>query len=369
MKKILLCSHNWSYTGAPIVLKQLAEGLVDQYEISLFGYGKGPLLNEAPKSGVKAFITGDGCIPAINHVQPDLIIANTLLSYHAVLEGFKRKIPVIWWLHEGALAQRVLWQDIMMDCYSRSRLVVSAEYLKQLYSTLYQIPTIIKYGIPTSNIIKKEIIWGQDQEVNSPHQENSTVAPASSCGDLYPSRPLHFLVAGTVEWRKGQGIAAEAYTQFLKTHPTGTRLTFIGSNWNSPYAQQILKWASAVPSVTCLTERAPGVFAEVLDSCDVLLCPSRDEGGYPQVLLQAQERGKLVIASDVCGMKEQVPPGTGLVVANSPETLALTMRWLMSSKPYGVLQTYGNSAREWVHKNNSMEEHISQWKKLIEEEI
>jgi glycosyltransferase involved in cell wall biosynthesis len=333
MKKILCCGHEWSNTGAPLVLASLANRLCCGYEVGI--------------------VAGKDYLFAMDKMQPDLVIANSLLAYPAVIEAGKRNIPVLWWLHEGEWARKVLWQHEMKQAlwnliaHNRpGALVASTDYIQKLYSYNAGEPRLIKYAV-----------------------EKTLEPEIKTVGTVAPSK-LRFMVAGTVEARKGQDRTLVAYQKLLtRIGPDKTELVLIGTLPNTPYAQQILGWVDSIPSACWLAPVSPRAFGEVLAGCDVLLCPSRDEGGYPQVLLQAQERAKLVLASDVCGMWEQVHHGQTGMLCTQDDPSDWASRMEVAIKYPVDCDIIAKQARVWTHKNNSYEEHMQKWTELIKEYI
>lgn len=331
MKRILLASHNYSFTGAPLVLLQLAKGLKGEYEPELWSPVDGPLSLETLGVSEAEYIptrVHPNCWPVETY---DLVIANTLLSWPVVLECEAKGVPCIWWLHEGPWAKEALWSAGMAEAMAlHSEYVVSSRYLVGVYGCKGHV-TEISYGCPVTS----PKVWGT--------------------GD----RPLEFLVAGSIEWRKGQDQVLAAWSRLdLK----GARLTLVGDS-NNGWARELIRLYGNLWGVSFVPPMPPGNFAKLLEASDVLLVPSRDEGGYPQVLLQAQEKGLCVVAADVCGMLEQVPLETGFLT-NQWDT---AIRVLIQSDRRNPIQLFGEHAREWVHTNNSLEDHIQGWKKLIEE--
>jgi len=337
MKRILLESHNYSLTGAPLVLLQLAKGLKGEYETIMWSPFSGPLELELEQADLKWYALGspESLGEYMKHpwAKPDLVIANTLLSWPVVLEARSKGIPCLWWLHEGARARQALMSQGLQEALAlHSEYVVSSRYLAELYKGqgyVHEIP----YGVP--------------------------VTPAKEWGNP-GDRPLEFLVAGTIEWRKGQDRVLEAWS---RVKPQGARLTLLGDASNG-WAKSLRGEYSHLSGVTWLDPMSPSKFSESLGNYDILLVPSRDEGGYPQVLLQAQEKGLCVVAWDCCGMKEQVRPGTGYI-KNSIESLG---EMISNITPEQASQV-GKQARRWAHFNNSLETHIQDWKSLIEEVI
>ena len=345
MRRILLVSSDYSLTGAPLVLLQLARGLQTDYAVSMWSPVDGPVFGLSWDQGVPAsYYPGHVC-----HLQDyDLVVANTLISYPTVLDCKRLGVPCLWWLHEGELVRKSLWQEPMREALNSCEVVVSTKYMQRLYSRegeylsqgtgphlRWIYPSVIPYGVPES--------------ADRDH-------PGCDGG-------VRFLVAGTVEWRKGQDLALKAFREVHKTYPQ-TSLTIQGSGWHLPWAQSLIHEYCEEHGVIFRGLSTPEAFSASLGDYDCLLCPSRDEGGFPQVLLQAQERGLLVIASDCCGMREQVPVDTGDLFPVDDCGLLQNLMGLAASIPFH-LRVAGEKAREWAQTHNSLTSHWAAWKSLI----
>jgi glycosyltransferase involved in cell wall biosynthesis len=100
--------------------------------------------------------------------------------------------------------------------------------------------------------------------------------------------------------------------------------------------------ANAPAGVTFLGRVAP--VADVYERNAIVVVPSRGEG-FGMVALEAAERGRAVIASDVGGLPEIVADGeTGIVVA-SEDVGALTRAIVALAREPQLVRSYGTAAR------------------------
>ncbi len=343
MKRIMLATHDYSYTGAPLVLFQLAKYLPkSEYQVTI-SHGQtesipGPLEQDYETLGISGKWLG----------KPDVVIANTLLSWPTVKWAKDHNVPCIWWLHEGEWATKVLWhhdmQQLLWHQNKLKALVVGTEYMHKLYAYNLDGIRLIKYATPYTSL---------DNDDDDDDRMKSFI----------------FCVAGSIEHRKGQLMAVRAFKSLPFDIQHKSALYLIGNGWGSQYGQQVQK-ESRGERIKLADGVDPQKFRKLLSKIDCLLCPSTDEGGFPQVLLQAQEAGKKVVAHKVCGMQEQIPDGTGyLILPSENEELSL-IRWgdmmagLVESNSPGTIWL---KARDWAHTNNSLNTHIQEWDKLIKE--
>lgn len=320
--RVLLVDHGYG-GGASQVLSQLHTGLQ--------GRGVGSYLYGAA-GGDPSRILGKNTGEEYP-IYPDIVVCNTLLTWKTVVNCSERRIPVIWWIHEGEWAKRVLWNKGMhIALQNASRVVVSTKYMSELYCT----KDIIKYATPI------------------------TESPA-----VRVEGPLRFLMAGTIEWRKGFLKGLQAFLKAQEKYPD-IRLSIIGGGWETTYGQEVAELACKGEGVDLYILKDITCFKKFLAKHDILLCPSEDEGGYPQVLLQAQEMGKGVVASDICGVWEQVHHGeTGMRV--DPLSIRDWIERIETCIQYPEkIKQMGKLAREFVHSNNNLETHLDEWQKLLE---
>lgn len=136
--------------------------------------------------------------------------------------------------------------------------------------------------------------------------------------------PLHILVSGTLQPRKGQLEAILAIGQLLK-QGFPVKLTIIGYDTLNPsYVSKCRKAASTLPedSVTFIgfTEHPEKYYHK---ACHILLCSSTDES-MPQTILQSMAAGVLVVSTNCGGVSEIIKDNYNgiLLPDNTPEKLA-----------------------------------------------
>ena len=118
-----------------------------------------------------------------------------------------------------------------------------------------------------------------------------------------PTEKRRFLFIGRHERRKGVPELLEAIAPL---HAPGVEFHFVG-----PIPEQLQMKRDDVVYHGTITDTA--TLQEILDSGDVLLCPSFAEG-MPTVVLEAMARGLAVIATDVGATAEWVDADNGILL-------------------------------------------------------
>jgi len=104
---------------------------------------------------------------------------------------------------------------------------------------------------------------------------------------------------------------------------------------------------------------------EELTWSHVVILPSRSEG-VPRSLIEAMAAGRPVIATDVGGVRETVPPDVGIVVpAESPKALADAIRLLERDRVRMAIM--GDRGREWVTSRYDIRAHVEMLRKELHE--
>jgi len=101
--RILLVSHQFSMSGAAVMLLELADVLLAQgheLQVGTLDSSHEPLRAEYERRGIKV-------VSSIPVRDFDIAIANTIAAAPAVLQA-ARSIPTIWWIHESDLGLELL---------------------------------------------------------------------------------------------------------------------------------------------------------------------------------------------------------------------------------------------------------------------
>src|ERR1700682_4744374 len=117
LPRVLFFSHETTLSGAPMQLLHLLPWLRNSgWAIAMAAPESGPISDLLTAEGITTII--DEALltdPSHTRLQQicaefDVVVANTIVSWAAVRAAFRLKIPVIWYLHETLVANRLMRQ-------------------------------------------------------------------------------------------------------------------------------------------------------------------------------------------------------------------------------------------------------------------
>ena len=138
--------------------------------------------------------------------------------------------------------------------------------------------------------------------------------------------PVRIVSVGTVEPRKNYAAAARIAAKLNELHSGGAELHIIGRAGWGPDAELL----AASPHVTVHGFLSSADAKRVIESADVYLCTSHDEGlGLP--LLEVQYAGLPVVVPDKTVFREVLGASGTFIDPAEPEAAAATIMYLLSS--------------------------------------
>lgn len=154
--------------------------------------------------------------------------------------------------------------------------------------------------------------------------DESFAANPRAAADPDARRPLHVVMVGNMQKSlKGHDVLLQALA-LLRGRGFDLRTTLIGFGESQPKFEALAADLGLADQVTFTGKLAAGgPIRDVLDTADLFVLPSRQEG-LPRALLEAMARGLPAVASDVGGTSELLPEHA-LVQADDIEGLATTM--------------------------------------------
>lgn len=316
-KSILLISHNFSYTGIPVALKNMANVLRRMgYSVLMAAMEGGTFTAELEKQKID-YVT-DLAIGYQTQFFIDMlkrfeaIVIGTFSLYHLVDALKDIQTPILWWIHETDdryyIAKETLTRKATIT------FLAGGNRVKRVFLEHYQDVTIrkLQYCIPDF------------------HRQ------ASSCFERQRNDiDLTIAVIGTIDQRKAQDILLEAiiamplqYQRKLKVIMTGrldeADISFVGKIRNQQKQIQNLEW---------IQEMTQEHLDDLYENIDVLICPSRDDP-MPIVVSQAMMHKKTCVISDEVGQAEFVRQQENGFVFPSEDVheLRRILMWLIDNK-------------------------------------
>ncbi len=283
-KKILLISHELSYTGAPIVLVNIAKILKKyDFEVVVLSYLDGGLEKELRKEKIPVYITGFLFNDSEKFKEAvktfDLVIANTIVTYRSIwhLHGL---VDFIWLIHEAQA-----FETHLLPFYSEAK--HGCPPIAEVFNACKEIYTVSEYSknvflkyIPNIHLIYNGI---NDKYTEKQKQKNDKII---------------FSFVGTVNDRKAVDIIIEAAIALPKEYSSRISINIVGNMQNN-FAKQlrqkapdIVKWHDEIKDKTKIRK--------IYENTDLLICVSRDDPA-PLVVTEAAMYGVPSVISENVG--------------------------------------------------------------------
>ncbi len=358
-RSILLVSHSMSLSGAPLMLYTLARYLQSSgFEIAIFCSEDGPLHELFKKAGIGVILalplkpdTIDPAAIARIAGSYQVIIANTVLSWQAVLLAKAYGKPAILWIHEAKLGIEFsrIYPGILDGLAVADRVIFPVTAVAQLYVkhvSLVQ-TRVLPYGLALNDVQKI------DTQKTSKHKRNTD------------SR-LRLVCIGSLEPRKGQDFLLQTLGNLPTSLLDTLELFLIGRPFNAEYVLRIQQQARMLPHVTFVGAVDRQAVMAYLRTADILVLPSRDEV-LPVVLLEAMYHERAIIATRVGGVAEAISDGVhGLLVeADDEPALAAALTKLCNDRE--LRQQLGRNAGVRFRERFTLDKMGEQFIALIDE--
>ena len=331
-KRILLVTHDFTVTGAPLSLLNIAKILQKDYDISVWGLSGGALFSRYSKDlDIEPIILSNKykkhpslLLPKLNKF--DFVILNTVVNKKLASICQNNGIPYMWTIREG--------QNLV--CWHNKKLV---KIIKKCQKNIYVVSEYAKEYIDKTYGVKTKII-------------HNLVPDEYSDFEKQKSDKLSFTFLGSIHSRKGVDLIVES---FLQQNNTNWELNICGEGKLEHQLKEIskncpnIKWQGVV---TGDTRR------KIFENTDIFLVPSIDEA-CSRVVLEAMMMACPVVISENVGAKYMVNDNTGWVVKTSDvESLKICIENILKNpekiqtmKRY-ARQMYLSTSTEEIYKKN-----------------
>ena len=295
-RRLLLVAHDLGLTGAPLMLAQAAIVLRRAgYVVSVLAPADGPLRETLTQAEVGVWVEPrvlrDARVLARHLDGRALMVANTVLTWRAVLAAKAARMRCLWWIHESEFGQvqtrRVTGLARALE--AADRVVFASASIASRYAG--RVP-------PERAAVMHNGLDGE---------EVALLASAS----VVEKRPgtLTVVNLASLEPRKGQTVPPRSVAALPRALRDRTRLALLGQTLHRGYPRRLKRMvASTGGRVELLGARPRAEALAYLRQADVVVLPSRDET-LPVTLLEAMALGKAIIATRVGGIIEAVHDG------------------------------------------------------------
>jgi glycosyltransferase involved in cell wall biosynthesis len=340
-RRLLAITHEFSASGAPMVLLDMLIGVAADYDISLIGPEDGPLRKVFLAAGINAQVIPNSLFdPNILSrllLSCDLLLANTVQGFVAVHAARRFQKPSLWYVHEGQVGvQFAKLSPLIPAAFSVADCVGYAGAFQQsLYAPWRgdKRTEVLRYGVECR---------GSNGDGSPPLPPHSPPAEET---------PLQVLLLGSFEFRKGQDVALGAFRLLRDQH---VQLNMFGRINNQDYYQSVMEMFRDVGNARYWSEIPKEQTTELIRDSDVVIVPSRDEA-TPLVILEAMALGRPVIASAVCGIPEMISDGETGFLFESENSVQLSSLISRLAADVELRSTLGANARRCQQEHWSLE--------------
>lgn len=341
-RKVLLITHDFSLTGAPMVLYYAAKILKKSgYGVFVYSKRDGMLKYDYLNNKISVSIFDDYNFTE-SAIQKyfsgyQIILANTVTLFHLVRSLEKVNTPVLWWLHEednvyAEYGIERIPQYGLLHVYGVSNRAESS-YIK--YSGSAEIGRLV-YGLPN----KAYKIQGNEKKSRA---------------------KIVFAIVGCVSERKGHDVFISAIKKNWSAWKDRAEFWMIGSI--SERQKSEMRDLSEVRMFGSIDHEE---LLKLYSEMDVVVCPSRNDP-MPVVLAEGMMNRKVCIASDMTGTAEKIEQyKNGLICrAGDVDSLSDQIEWVLCNTE--KLETMGEAAYKVYLKEFSYEQFEKNMLKIMDQ--
>ncbi len=153
---------------------------------------------------------------------------------------------------------------------------------------------------------------------------------------------MRFTTIGYVEWRKGQDILLDALEGIPVERLEGSEFLLVGQD-SSAMAQGLRRRIAGRPWIQMVGTVGRGEIHQILDTTDVLVCPSREDP-MPTVCAEAMMHHVPCLLSDAVGTAAYITDGVDGMVFKSEDIRELQEKILWCVENRDRLREMGDQA-------------------------
>lgn len=302
-KSILLVTHILNFTGAPVLLFNIAIGLKKKgIKPVILSPEEGPLMKRLEEKGIDLIIDPNVFVSkdAITHYKKycfSLCVFNTYLNAQIYLY-FKDDFPSILWIHE---------------------IVTTDSLPPELINSLTKCNSIFVPSRITGNALAKLQVKASLLNYPVPDKISSELLPRLS------PKNIKFGIFGTFSFRKGQDILIDSLLNLPIEVLEKANFVFCGSIKDAPIYEKVISFKEKLNNNCIVMEQIEkeSTYYQLFETIDFLICPSREDP-YPLVVIDALMYGVPILISDRVGQSDLIVSGVNGFVFPSGNIRALS---------------------------------------------
>lgn len=327
--RVLLISHNYSYTGIPVLLKNMANVLKKMdYTVLMAAMEGGPFIRELEQQGIAhiddlAICYRSRCFQeALDKFK--IVIIGSFALYDLAMSLGNIKCPILWWVHETA--EKYYARRERLAVKDNIKFIAGGNRVKRIFTNHYKTIKIekLQYCIPelSENMAQMNIQQNRSEE-------------------------MIVAVIGTIDQRKAQDILLEAVIQMPIEKRNRLKIFLIGrlDENDIVFVKKIEELKKQLNNLEWIEEMSQDEVDAFYEKVDVLVCPSRDDP-MPIAVTQAMMHSRVCVISDEVGQSEFIKQReNGFVFPNeNVDVLMKILVWLLDNKDKCTL--IGKNSRE-----------------------
>lgn len=346
-RKMIVFSHELSRTGAPIVILDAVKELIsDGWYVMVVSPFDGELREEYNKLGVSVIIDfrlawtrgekEERSSFNINWYMDKLIkefdclLIGTLMGHNLIARYQRYNIPILWWIHEGSYSLEFIHKVLPKNLNKNVHVFCGGKYVQDMlnrYHIFYK-NNILLYGVED---IKEKY---KKQNINN--------------------KNIKFLIAGTIDERKGQDIVIKAIEKLPREILKNLEFIFVGKPSFGNVYDKLKKKAAKYENIKIMKQVSREKLFELYNEIDCLLCASRDDP-MPVVATEAMMLYKPCLCSTGTGTSRYIVDNkNGFIFKNeNVEDLVNKIEYIVENRT--SLNKIGLESRK-IYETNFSEE-------------
>jgi glycosyltransferase involved in cell wall biosynthesis len=308
--RALLVSHDLSLSGAPMMLREVANALrSDGMLVVVASPERGPLADVLVSSGIPVVIDANIRTrpeASLRFLRGfDLLGANTVLNWRLVQIAKEIEKPCVWLVHEGRFGIRLIEQE--------------GRGAKEAF------PLADSIVFPSRHTARLYEQLGGGDRHHAIHNGISDVRAEIEERDASTEREgLRIISVGSLEPRKAAHVLLDAFELLPPETREQLRIELVGRTLDPQYVKKLRLRSVGFPIEFAGEMPRQAALARVRDS-DLFVSTSLDESG-PLVVIEAMALGKPVISTAVGAATEVITPGVDGELVRPGDAAALAAR-------------------------------------------
>lgn len=349
-KRALVLTHEFSMTGAPIVLVNAIPALRSMgYEAVVLGPAEGKamelFLNAGANVVTNSEMLGNLALYGVA-LNCDLILINTVCQLDAIHRLSGAQVPVLWWLHDAFQGYPYIIPDIPRRLRQNVKVcAVGSHAMAAMHSVRpgFEIEQLI-YGLPD---------YARDS------------FPTYDLG--YTQGKQLFVTVGSLEERKGQDVLCTAIQRLPREKMRQSAFLFVGKYLQEDFYHLVVQLTEEFPENVFYRESLTrDEIKSLMQQCSCVICSSRDDP-MPTFVTEGLIFGRPAIVSEHTGTAGLIQEGVdGFVYRqDSPVELAEKIEYFIDHPE--LTEQMSKACRALYERSFTYESFQTTLKQLVQE--